>query len=294
MNNKALTLSLVMAVMAVFFVQSYVTSIEDEAKKKFGTEVLVVSAKADVAEMETIDETMLELKPIPQRFLEPGAVAYSPRQDQNVVISEMKELAGSVAVVPIRKGEQITLNKITEPSLRTGLSPQVTPGRRAMAIPIDESSGVSKLIKPGDRVDVVAIFTSQTKQRTDPLGAVLSKTILQDVGVLSVGKNVTNNIARTLEQDGVHRADHLGQRLDVVQQRDHRLLERHGQAQPDPRLVQPGDERRQLFLGHVDRVVLPVRQAQRRVGGPVQGRRQRVRDRMAQYRRPVRRPARRH
>ena len=74
MNNRALTLSLVMAILAVFFVQSYVSNVEDEAKKKFGTEVLAVTAKRDIHEAEDIDETMLELKPVPKRFLEPGAI----------------------------------------------------------------------------------------------------------------------------------------------------------------------------------------------------------------------------
>ena len=36
MDNRALTLSVVMAILAVFFVQSYVSSIEEETRKKFG------------------------------------------------------------------------------------------------------------------------------------------------------------------------------------------------------------------------------------------------------------------
>ena len=50
MNNKALSLSLGLAILAVFFVQSYVTSIEDATKKRFGVEVVVVRAKKDIRE----------------------------------------------------------------------------------------------------------------------------------------------------------------------------------------------------------------------------------------------------
>ncbi|MEK6705151.1 MAG: Flp pilus assembly protein CpaB, partial [Bdellovibrionota bacterium] len=74
MNNRVLTLSLVMALIAVYFVYSFVTGIEEEAKKKFGTEVLVVTAKKDIKEMDTIKETLLELKEVPKRYIEPAAV----------------------------------------------------------------------------------------------------------------------------------------------------------------------------------------------------------------------------
>src|SRR5690606_12530432 len=65
MNNRALTLSVLMAIIAVFFVQSYVESIEKEAEKKYGANIIVVAAKEDIREMSTIDETMIGLKTIP-------------------------------------------------------------------------------------------------------------------------------------------------------------------------------------------------------------------------------------
>src|SRR3989338_8537241 len=160
MNSKALTLSLVMAVLALLFVNSYVTSVEEDAKKKFGTEVLVIVAKKDIKEMETILETMVEFAPIPKKFLEPAAISLERREGDTTLkesSSTLKALVGNVAVVPIKKGEQITLNKITEPNLRTGLAPQVTPGKRAVAIPVSETTGVAKLVKPGDRVDLIAV-----------------------------------------------------------------------------------------------------------------------------------------
>lgn len=196
MNNKALTLSVLMAIIAVFFVQSYVESIENEAKKKYGTKVLVVTAKKDIREMETVNETMLELAPVPRRFLEPASINFSGSFDKKEAAERMKALSGSIAVVPIKKGEQISYNKLTEPGLRTGLSPQVTPGKRAVAVPVDEVTGVAKLVKPGDRVDVLARIDYGTGK-----DARMIKTILQDIVVLAVGRNVTNNVARLVEND---------------------------------------------------------------------------------------------
>src|SRR5947209_3955150 len=148
MNNRALTLSLVMAIIAVFMVQSYVQSIEEQTHKKFGEEVLVVQAKVDIKEGVDINEKMLELKPIPKQFREPGAIFFPAEASSDSETSAgnkgIKSLgaAGMVALVPIHKGEQISYNKMIEPGLRTGLAPQVTPGRRAMAVPVSEISGV--------------------------------------------------------------------------------------------------------------------------------------------------------
>ncbi len=68
--------------------------------------------------------------------------------------SNMSEVENTVATVPIKKGEQITKPRVTYPGARTGLARQVSVGKRAVAIQITENQAVSKLLKPGDRVDV--------------------------------------------------------------------------------------------------------------------------------------------
>ncbi len=195
MNNRALTLSVLMGVVAFFFIQSYVSSIEQEAEKKFGTKVLVVVAKKDIGEAQTLDETMLTLKAIPKKFLEPSAISFEANAEDPSVARDMTALSGTVALIPISSGEQITYNKITEAGLRTGLSPQVTPGKRAFSVPVSETTGVGKLVKPGDRVDVVAVLSTGSGSQNQTV-----RTILQDVPILAVGRSVTNNVPRILER----------------------------------------------------------------------------------------------
>jgi pilus assembly protein CpaB len=202
MNNKALTLSILMAILAVFFVQSYVASIEEEQKNKFGSEVTVVVAKRDIKEMATIDETMLTTIQVPERFRDPNSVSYSkPEVDEKSgrkIGLGLKEWAGYIALVPIKRGEQLTYTKVTEPSIKTGLSPQITPGKRAMAIPVGEISGVSKLVKPGDRVDIIGVIDLGGGKANK-----IAKTLLQDVVILATGRNVSNNPARMVENDSM-------------------------------------------------------------------------------------------
>ena len=202
MDNRAVTLSIMLALIAVFFVDSYVSSIEDAAKKKFGVEVHVVTAKNDISEMETINETHISLELRPKRFLEPTAIYFEnvgKEKGKTVgeVTQKMKKIEGSIAIVPIKKGEQISYNKISSPGIRTGLSPQVTPGMRAVSVPVNETTSVSKLIKPGDRVDVIAVMNPGQGEDNK-----ISKLIFQDIAVLAVGRNITNNVARLIKKDG--------------------------------------------------------------------------------------------
>ena len=108
----------------------------------------------------------------------------------------MKDMAGTVAIVPIKKDEQISYNKLTEPNVRTGLAPQVAPGpprgrdpggRDQRASPSSSSRATA--------IDVIAVIKGQTKEGR------IAKVILQDVVVLSTGRAVTNNVARVVETD---------------------------------------------------------------------------------------------
>jgi pilus assembly protein CpaB len=191
----------IMAGFAVFFVLTSVQSIEDSAKTRFGTEITVLVAREDIKEMETLVESMVEPKVVPTNFVEPSAIRFNKKvkEDEADFQEEVKKLIGNVALVSIKKGEQLAWNKITEASIKTGLAPQVAPGKRAMSVLVDEISSVSKLLKPGDRVDLISVIDvgSSAGGRENKI----AKTLLQDVVILAVGRNVTNNLARKVDFD---------------------------------------------------------------------------------------------
>lgn len=63
------------------------------------------------------------------------------------------------------------------------LANALLPGFRAMALPVDEVSGVGGLLEPGDMVDVLATFRDAADQRGDPSAMVL----MRNVELLAVG-----------------------------------------------------------------------------------------------------------
>jgi pilus assembly protein CpaB len=186
-NNETRTLwiSVGLAFMAMFLFYSYTQEMQGALTKKFVNENVVI-AKDDINEMETIDVTRLEVVTRPKEFIDPSA------------LTDSTQAVGKVALVPIKKGEQLLESKIMEPGPSTGLSLQVAPSKRAVTVPISEVSGVAKLIKPGDRVDLVAALeTGKGQQQRREV-----KTIMQDVTVLATGLRVANDLPRLLEKVG--------------------------------------------------------------------------------------------
>jgi len=184
-ESKNLWLAVIFAVIGAGLLYSHIQEKNKEVTKKFGAKTTVVQAKADIGEMVPINETHIEFQEMPIEFVPPGAV-----QDPN-------EIIGMVALVSFRKGELILKNKVTMPSPLTGLSRQIAPGKRAVTVPATEMSGVAKLLKPGDRIDLigaVSIGSGQNK-RTEV------KPVMQNIPILATGTRISNELPVLYERN---------------------------------------------------------------------------------------------
>lgn len=179
MNTRAFTLALVIAGFAMMMVWTYLDDQKSAMIQQYGVQSSVIVAKVDIQELDLIDDTKVEVKTVPANFLAPGH------------FKTVKELENTIATVPILKGEQITKPRVTYPGFKTGLARQVSVGKRAVAINITERDAVGRLIKPGDRVDVLAAIDISQGARKD---LQKTRTFLQDVLVLSTGMSMTNSI----------------------------------------------------------------------------------------------------
>jgi len=186
MNNRAFTISFIVAVFAVSLVYSYVSSTEEAFKAQYGTEKAVVVAKKNIKELDILDESNLTLVNVPAKFVQPGTS------------SSINDFKSALAIAPINADEQITRTKVTQLGARTGLARQIAVGKRAITVRVNDETAVAKLLKPGDRVDILSTI--------DPSGSgnklfLETRTILQDVLVLATGKYVTNTVPGILESD---------------------------------------------------------------------------------------------
>lgn len=184
-ESRTLWIAIASGLFAIMLLYSWSQEQKTAMAKKFGSTKRVLVAKENILEMETVNESKLDYIDQPVDFIQPEA------------ISEPEEAIGQVAAVPIMKGEQIMKTKLLLPGPYTGLSFEVSPGKRALTLPVDDMRGVSKLLRPGDRIDIVAALDygkgAEAKREV--------RTILQDVIILATGVNIVNQLPRRFELD---------------------------------------------------------------------------------------------
>ncbi len=179
-------MSFAFAILGMILVGLYVHSQDQESKEKFGKPSTVLIASRNINEMQVLDETMVTQESQFDKFIQPGA------------LSDFKDIKDMVALVPIKEGEQILLTKLSPKSAETGLAVQVSASKRAMSIPVNDNTGVSKLIKPGDHVDIIG---SVSYPNPDGSKQTELKTLLQNITILAAGEIIQNNIPTRYEND---------------------------------------------------------------------------------------------
>jgi pilus assembly protein CpaB len=103
-------------------------------------------------------------------------------------------MVGAVARVSIAKGEPITTGKLVKPGEQGFMAAMLTPGYRAVAIPISAQTAAAGFILPNDKVDIIV-----TRSMPPAPGAqgeqIRSDVVLQDVRVLAIDQKFRTETA---------------------------------------------------------------------------------------------------
>jgi pilus assembly protein CpaB len=141
------------------------------------TQDVVIAAK-DIPAGSTIAEAMLKDGTV-------RAIKWPTASVPAGAFGTPKEVIGKVNRVKIMANEPILESRLSGEG--AGLTVRLEPGKRAMAVRVDEIIGVSGFIVPDDRVDV--IVTTTPPGVADNKDARLSKIVLQNKRVLSVAQS---------------------------------------------------------------------------------------------------------
>ncbi len=104
-------------------------------------------------------------------------------------------LQGAVLRRPIGGGEPVTDDRVVKPGERGFLAAVLTPGMRAVSVPVTATSGIAGFVFPGDRVDLILAHDFQTGEGQSRVVNRASETLLTDVRVLAVDQ-------KTVSKDG--------------------------------------------------------------------------------------------
>lgn len=112
-----------------------------------------------------------------------------------------EEAIGRGVVATIYQGEQVMQNRLASKGAGAGLAATIPMGMRAVAVRVNEVVGLAGFVVPGMRVDV--LVEGAPPGGSQSVSGNLSKTILQNIEVLSAGQKIEKNNDGRPESVGV-------------------------------------------------------------------------------------------
>lgn len=122
--------------------------------------------------------------------------------DEMIVADEAGEalLVGSVARQVLNEGLPIARSATVQPGDRGFLAAVLPQGKRAVSIPISETAGISGLILPGDRVDVILTYSLSADILNAERDIRASETVMRNLRVLALDHRL--NAGASTGEDG--------------------------------------------------------------------------------------------
>ncbi len=106
------------------------------------------------------------------------------------VLLKNEDAIGRGVIQPIYENEPLLDSRLAAKGAGAGLAAMIPPGMRAVAVRVNDIVGVAGFVTPGMKVDLLIAGTPP--KGTGGLGD-MTKTLLQNVEVLSAGQNITKD-----------------------------------------------------------------------------------------------------
>lgn len=178
----ALLSAVVTAVLLYFFLSSLGNETAIPQKE-------VITASVNIPPNTEITESMLSVTRLPEDAVHQNA------------IKDSKLALGKVSSSDIIAGEQILDENLIEPGKSSNgtLAYAIEPGMRAFTISVDSNSGLSDMLKPQNRVDILGLFEDPAV--SDVNSNTYSTLILDNIKILAVDSVLSEK--GKANQDGI-------------------------------------------------------------------------------------------
>lgn len=183
MNTRRTTLlvAVLLAIGTGWLTLNYINGLQRQSAASNEQRTILV-ATSDIAARTTITPQMFRQVTRPANSVEPDAIT-----DPNLT-------SGALALISIPAGGTLTASKVGHPA-DLALPVRLSAGKRAVSVLIDKVKGVSGLVQPGDRVDVISVLP-RTGDETPT-----AVTILRGIRVLAIGTSLENSSATPSPQE---------------------------------------------------------------------------------------------
>ena len=147
---------------------------EWRAKSGEGPQKEILMVTRNVAAKEMLQTAWLQARPVPALYVHPLSIG-----------SADKEIVGGVAAAhPLKSGQPLLWSDLADIRAQDNeMADIVRPNERAVSLRVNEVSGVGRMIRNNDHVDILGTFNR-------PDGEILTVPILQNVVVVATGQTL--------------------------------------------------------------------------------------------------------
>lgn len=187
-KKKLLVAAILVGAFAAVLLWLYAEQLDDEHQALVADQVEVVKAARNIPAGTPLTKDRITTEKVPRKFLPPNPL----------LESELNIYLGTPVAVNVEEGAMILTSDFSVAEVSRTLSSKIPPEERAMALAVDAISGVSGLLRPGDRVDILGTFPIGTKEELveDAQGnkavGYVTMTLLQNVTMLAVGQEISD------------------------------------------------------------------------------------------------------
>ncbi len=187
-KKKLLVAAILVGAFAAVLLWLYAEQLDDEHEALVADQVEVVKAARNIPAGTPLTKDRITTEKVPRKFLPPNPL----------LESELNIYLGTPVAVNVEEGAMILTSDFSVAEVSRTLSSKIPPEERAMALAVDAISGVSGLLRPGDRVDILGTFPIGTKEELveDASGnkavGYVTMTLLQNVTMLAVGQEISD------------------------------------------------------------------------------------------------------
>jgi pilus assembly protein CpaB len=171
----------VVAIIAVLVIRFYVGAALRGAHEPDTAFTHIAVAARDLPGGTALSPSDVRLVRWPRESVPAGAF-----DSANAIFKGSKSATDRVSLVAMAAGEPVLRNKVSGLGARPILSAMVADGMRAISVKIDDVSGVSGFILPGNRVDVIL-----TRHLGNSSGNLVTDIILQNIKVLGIDQQAS-------------------------------------------------------------------------------------------------------
>lgn len=151
----------------------------------------ILVATTDIARFAMLEANLVRWQPWPAAHVPDDAILRGSSE------AGLERFAGNLVRHQVVAGEPLRHGRLLASADEAGLlATLITPGMRAVAIPIESRGGnaAGGFIQPDDRVDVIHVFRLAESREETAAYETRSQTLLRDVRVLAIGQNLLEQV----------------------------------------------------------------------------------------------------